>query len=481
MGENLNIFAVYTAEDKDTMLRLLSGLEPFDADFNVSLWNDNPILQGQQWKPQIEARLNQTDIFLLFVSDALMHSQFVQQIEFKWIIDRYKEDKSVVIPILVEKCQWNIAFEADDYTFSFKELNVLPEGEKPIGDWNPQEQAYANIVTSVKEVISSFKVDDSPVELEADEEEGVTNIKADDQITLDFNEEEAKKQEALKLQEEIESKRKAEEERRAKEEIEARRKEEETKRIEAAAEEKRITEEKKRTQQAEIDKKGAEENKRWEEAEAKRIAEEENKKWKASQEKEKKKSIGSKKRLLLLALGAILAFVGIKTLLGPEKSSENTETASPEIKPSEIKDSVQIEETKIKPFKKEESFAKPAIGESYEGGIVFSIDSSGKSGKIVQIGDAGPMPWQKAIKIHEQLGEGWRLPTFNELVMLYQTVGQGADNSAEFSNGLYWSATDYDEYQARLLRFRDGNTSYHYNKNVETRRFLVRAVRDFSR
>ncbi len=45
---------------------------------------------------------------------------------------------------------------------------------------------------------------------------------------------------------------------------------------------------------------------------------------------------------------------------------------------------------------------------------------------------------------------------------------------------LYWSATSYDANQARLLRFSDGNASFHYNKNVPHRKFLVRAVHDFT-
>ena len=89
------------------------------------------------------------------------------------------------------------------------------------------------------------------------------------------------------------------------------------------------------------------------------------------------------------------------------------------------------------------------------------------------------MPWYDAIHIHEQLGEGWRLPTMAELQLMHQTIGQGANNSGHFSDELYWSATAYDEHQARLFRFRNGNSSYHYNKNVAHRKFYVRAVRDF--
>ena len=121
------------------------------------------------------------------------------------------------------------------------------------------------------------------------------------------------------------------------------------------------------------------------------------------------------------------------------------------------------------------------MGDTYEGGIVFIIENEGKTGKIAHLKDAGIMPWTNAMQIHEQLGEGWRLPSFDELEIMYKTIGPGATNIGQFTNELYWSATPYDEYQARLLRFWDGNTSYHYNKNVEHRQFQVRAVRDFSR
>ena len=112
--------------------------------------------------------------------------------------------------------------------------------------------------------------------------------------------------------------------------------------------------------------------------------------------------------------------------------------------------------------------------------MVFAVDADSKNGMIVKLEDAGPMTWNNAMQIHERLGEGWRLPTLDELVLLQKTVGQGAANRAGFSNGLYWSATDFDPYQARLLRFRDANKSYHYNKVAEHRKYKVRAIRDFT-
>jgi hypothetical protein len=73
------------------------------------------------------------------------------------------------------------------------------------------------------------------------------------------------------------------------------------------------------------------------------------------------------------------------------------------------------------------------------------------------------------------------LPTFNELKLMYRTIGQGAANSGQFTDEFYWSATPYDDNQAQVVRFRDGNLSYHYNSKGTHRKFQVRAVRDFTR
>ncbi|SDL83403.1 TIR domain-containing protein [Kriegella aquimaris] len=159
---------------------------------------------------------------------------------------------------------------------------------------------------------------------------------------------------------------------------------------------------------------------------------------------------------------------------GSEKKSTNL----PEIEQTGV-DSEIVTETTIDAAEQGESFSKLAIGDTYGGGIIFIIDQSGKTGKIAYSKDAGPMSWEKAMNIHEQLGEGWRLPTLDELGAMYRTIGQGATNSGQFADKLYWSATAYDTNQARLLRFSDGNTSYHYNKKVAHRKFQVRAVRDF--
>ncbi len=157
MGEKINMFVVYAREDHDVKLGLLRHLKPFGDAYDLYIWHDDHIEPGQQWKPHIDSRLNQTDIFLLLVSVDFMNSEFIKHVEFKTAIDRHKADKSIVIPVIIDYCQWDIKFDLEDYTFNLSELQVLPDGGKPIGDWKTDEKAFNNVAAGVRKVILSIK------------------------------------------------------------------------------------------------------------------------------------------------------------------------------------------------------------------------------------------------------------------------------------------------------------------------------------
>ena len=599
MGRKVNIFVIYTLADKDSMLHLLRHLNPLNKDFELSIWHDDPIIPGQPWKTYFESRVHHTDIFLLLVSDNFMNSQFIEQLELKAVIDRHKENKSVVIPVIIDNCQWDIDLKLIDYEFNLNKLPVLPNKGKPIGDSNSADQAYKNVAAGIKKAISPIVDTLNKEESEKDEEQTVTDAKEEDQIKMSFTEEteankldneelarkeeitseeeehrlweeaeakrraevakrireqaeasarrreeedrlweealakrraekhkkireaaagsvypgseenrlleeaEAKKRAAKeqRIKEEAESKRKAEKQKKIRQEAEAnRRAEEKQKKIRQEAEAKRRAEEKKKSKKEEESKRNAEkaseaatilkaeqEKIREQEVKAKRYAEEQNSMnlvAEANEEVEETaagKNTKIKKRVLGGSLVALVVLIVIWTFSVFNTGSEKPTTTLPNIKAIDEKDSIVSAKTNVDSLDKVTAFSKLVVGDLYDGGIIFAINHSNDTGKIAHLEDAGPMPWINAAKIHEQLGDGWRLPTFDELTIMYQTIGQGAANRGEFADGLYWSATAFDEYQARLLRFRDGNTSYHYNKNVEHRRFKVRAIRDFKR
>ena len=458
MAPPLNIYVIYTSEDTDVMLGLVEHLNRLRELHDITIWHDDPINLGQYWIPKVETRLGETDIFLLFVSDAFMHSEFIHQLEFKLVIDRYKEDKSVVIPIIVDNCPWDIDFRSEDYNFNFNELEVLPSGGKPIAEWKLSDQILEKIAASVGSVISSMKYDHIQMKSENDSLEGSRSgigVENSDQgaSVENGNRDEDEDKESL-----------------------------------------RVAEKNHRQEEAEVDRSN---NKRPHSAEpeiettGKEVKISKNIPTNGVDRKAygpiRNMNSGLKKGLLLLALVVLFAFVGTWFLKTTSASSQeetpiflNDENTKEEIL-IEVNDSVGADRIEISTSIEEIPLSRLVVGDAYDGGTIFSIDGDGKTGKVAHQEDAGPMPWKTAVNIHLQLGEGWRLPTLDELKLMRQTIGQGGSNSAQFTRELYWSSTLYDDYQAQLLRFSDGNASYHYNMENEDRIFMVRAVRDFSR
>lgn len=157
MSIPINIFIIYAREDKGIKQRLLLHLNPFKNAFNAEIWHDEHIEPGQEWKPHINSRLEQTDLFLLLVSIDFMNSEFINEVEFKYAIDRHRAKKSIVIPVIINYCQWDIDIHFKEYTFNLNELQVLPNEGRPIGDWKTTEEAYNNIAAGIRVVLSTIK------------------------------------------------------------------------------------------------------------------------------------------------------------------------------------------------------------------------------------------------------------------------------------------------------------------------------------
>lgn len=107
-----------------------------------------------------------------------------------------------------------------------------------------------------------------------------------------------------------------------------------------------------------------------------------------------------------------------------------------------------------------------------DGGIVFYVDSSGSHGLEAKAADEPDLlDWADAIDASRDYGSGWRLPTSDELQLLYEqkTVVGG------FAAGNYWSSTKSENRTVWRQNFYDGVT--HYQPMDDELR--VRAVRAF--
>jgi hypothetical protein len=157
------------------------------------------------------------------------------------------------------------------------------------------------------------------------------------------------------------------------------------------------------------------------------------------------------------------------------------------------------------------------IGLNYQGGIVFYIDETGEHGLVAALEDIGQFEWgcyqeyvdgadgtsigtgyQNTMDIVNQecLTENggvtaaqaafdaeingysdWYLPSRDELMRMYNTIGNGGPdgNIDGFASIYYWSSSESNNYSAWYVGFSNGYSDYFYK---DTSR-LVRIIRAF--
>lgn len=72
------------------------------------------------------------------------------------------------------------------------------------------------------------------------------------------------------------------------------------------------------------------------------------------------------------------------------------------------------------------------------------------------------MDWHIAKKLCEELGNGWRLPTKNELELIYTDLKQNGNVS--FKNDYYWSITESSSLRVWAIHFGEGTLNHGFFK-----------------
>jgi Fe2+ or Zn2+ uptake regulation protein len=146
----INIFFAYSREDQVLRHRLdkhLSGLRRKDY---IKTWYDGRIEPGKEWKMEIDTNLSKSDIILLLISADFIDSDYCYNIEMKKAIIRHEKGDAVVIPIILNHCDW------DDLPFS--KIQGLPQSGNPITSnyWENADIAFTEIAKSIKDIVENL-------------------------------------------------------------------------------------------------------------------------------------------------------------------------------------------------------------------------------------------------------------------------------------------------------------------------------------
>jgi len=169
-GAVTNIFVSYSHHDAsyladDSLLGYVRGLEHDGARF----WWDRSVQAGDVWDDTIRAKLLEADLALVLVSQWLIDSRYVRDVELRMLLERVKREGLVIVPIILSACDWQ----------RYGWLSVrehLPEGDKTLAQHYSRTGPREAMFHKIREAIRGRLKGMAPAEAAIEAMSGAVNL-----------------------------------------------------------------------------------------------------------------------------------------------------------------------------------------------------------------------------------------------------------------------------------------------------------------
>jgi TIR domain len=148
------MFISYSSADEELRQELETHLALLKREEAVETWTFRSIDAGADWKSEIDARLDSSDLIILLVSASFVASDYCWNIEMRRALQRHRDGNARVIPIIVRECDWSSA--------PFAGIQALPPSAKPVTSWRPRDKAWTAVVDGLRKVIQQPLIPNTP-------------------------------------------------------------------------------------------------------------------------------------------------------------------------------------------------------------------------------------------------------------------------------------------------------------------------------
>ncbi len=141
----IEIFFSYAHEDESLMDEIRRQLVVRERMGEIVKWHDRMIPAGDEWRTQIDNRIERANVILLFMSPHFLESRYCYEIEGEIALRRHQDGSARVIPVVLRACDWTVT--------PFGALQGLPRDGVPITQWPDIDQASLDIARGIMESI----------------------------------------------------------------------------------------------------------------------------------------------------------------------------------------------------------------------------------------------------------------------------------------------------------------------------------------
>jgi hypothetical protein len=140
----VRVFISYSHRDEHLRQQLDKHLAPLKWQKVIESWHDRQIQAGMEWADKIDDNLNRSDIILLLVSPDFVASDYCFKIELHQAITRHEAGEAIVVPVILEPCDWS--------WLPFAKFQAFPKDAKAISTWTNSNEAFLDVATGIRKV-----------------------------------------------------------------------------------------------------------------------------------------------------------------------------------------------------------------------------------------------------------------------------------------------------------------------------------------
>ena len=154
----VRLFISYAHDDIEHLKELRAQLGGLEMDGRIVVFDDGEIKAGTKWDSTIKAELRRADLILLMLSPSFLDSRYARHIEYGEALERWRQDKVVVYPIVVRAI--------DLGALKISEIQARPHDKmrrlKPLAAWSGHRrtEVLASIAAELRELVAEIAARD---------------------------------------------------------------------------------------------------------------------------------------------------------------------------------------------------------------------------------------------------------------------------------------------------------------------------------
>lgn len=143
----MEAFISYSHADEKMLERLHKHLAMLQREGTLTTWSDHSVLPGSQLGSDIDQNLDRSDLFLALLSPDYLASRYCYEREFQHALKLAEAGRIRIVPIILEPCDWLAS--------PFSQFLALPKDGKPISEWTNHNNAFLDVVTGLRRVLTA--------------------------------------------------------------------------------------------------------------------------------------------------------------------------------------------------------------------------------------------------------------------------------------------------------------------------------------